>query len=73
LVSVGCNEEMKNRKQYDIDNYKTIVFDEIFLYEPRRLKRIAELMKQYPDKILYCNWVIVTKEAPVRILKLCII
>lgn len=47
---VGSDEEMKNRKQYDIDNYKTIVFDEIFLYEPRRLKRIAELMKQYPDK-----------------------
>lgn len=47
---VGSDEEMKNIKQYDINNYKTIVFDEIFLYEPRRLKRIAELMKQYPDK-----------------------
>jgi len=47
---VGSDEEMKNIKKYDIDDYKTIVFDEIFLYEPKRLKRISEIMNQYPDK-----------------------
>lgn len=47
---VGSDEEMKNIKKYDIDDYNTIVFDEIFLYEPKRLKRISEIMNQYPDK-----------------------
>jgi hypothetical protein len=47
---VGSDEEMKNLKKYNIDDYNTIVFDEIFLYEPRRLKRISELMNQYPEK-----------------------
>lgn len=47
---VGSDEEMKHIKQYDLSAYKTIVFDEIFLYEPLRLKRISTLMEQYPDK-----------------------
>lgn len=47
---VGSDAEMKFMKQFDLSNYKTIVFDEIFLYEPQRLKRISELMKNNPDK-----------------------
>ncbi len=47
---VGSDEEMKNIKKFNIDEYNTIVFDEIFLYEPKRLKRVSELMNQYPEK-----------------------
>jgi hypothetical protein len=47
---IGTDKEMSFIKEYDLSNYKTIVFDEIFLYEPQRLKRISELMKKYPDK-----------------------
>lgn len=47
---VGSDEEMKTIQRYNIEDYKTIVFDEIFLYEPKRLKRISELMEQYPEK-----------------------
>lgn len=48
---VGSDEEMKNLKKFNIDEYKTIVFDEIFLYEPKRLKRISEIINQYPQKV----------------------
>lgn len=47
---VGSDEEMKHIKEYDLSDYNTIVFDEVFLYEPLRLKRISSLMEQYPDK-----------------------
>jgi hypothetical protein len=43
---VGSDEEMKNVKSFDFADYKTIVFDEIFLYEPQRLKRISKLMQE---------------------------
>ncbi len=59
---VGSDEEMKNLKKFNIDEYNTIVFDEIFLYEPKRLKRIAEIMNRYPEKHFIAK-VIVTKEA----------
>ncbi len=47
---VGSDEEMKHIQEYDLSEYKTIVFDEIFLYEPTRLKRISQLMLSHPDK-----------------------
>lgn len=47
---VGSDEEMKHLKEYDLSEYKTIVFDEIFLYEPTRLKRIHQLMISHPEK-----------------------
>ncbi|MFO0415533.1 MAG: hypothetical protein ACK50E_07745 [Bacteroidota bacterium] len=46
----GSNEETKLLKPYDISEYKTIVFDEIFLYEPKQLKKIDELINLYPEK-----------------------
>ena len=42
--------EMKNKAGLNIDEYKTIVFDEIFLYTPSELKRISQIMNQYPEK-----------------------
>ncbi len=47
---VGSDEEMKHIQEYDLSEYKTIVFDEIFLYEPTRLKRISQLMNANSDK-----------------------
>lgn len=47
---VGTDQEFKHIKKYDLSEYNTIVFDEIFLYEPRRLKRVAELMQEHPEK-----------------------
>ena len=47
---VGSDEEMKHIQEYDLSQYKTIVFDEIFLYEPTRLKRISQLMLAHPEK-----------------------
>ena len=47
---VGSDTEMRHVKEHDLDAYKTIVFDEIFLYEPQRLKRISELIRKYPNK-----------------------
>lgn len=46
----GSDEETKLMKTFDISEYSTIVFDEIFLYEPQRLKRVADLMQAYPEK-----------------------
>jgi len=46
----GDDQEKVNTKGYNLEGIETIVFDEIFLYEPKRLKRIAELMKRYPNK-----------------------
>ena len=48
---ISTDIEMINVKRYDISKYNTIVFDEIFLYEPARLKRISELMESNKDKI----------------------
>ena len=48
---VGSDQEMMHIKEYDISEYKTIVFDEIFLYEPTRLKRVAELMAKHSEKL----------------------
>ena len=46
-----CDDiEIKQLKCFSIDDYKTIVFDEAFLYTPLRLKRIALLMNKYPEK-----------------------
>lgn len=47
---VGSDEEMKHIQGFDLSDYKTIVFDEIFLYEPTRLKRISELILSHQDK-----------------------
>ena len=46
----ASDKEMKNLKAFDISEFSTITFDEIFLYEPARLKRISELMNRYPEK-----------------------
>lgn len=47
---IGSDEEVKHIQQYDLSKYNTIVFDEIFLYEPTRLKRISQMMLSNPDK-----------------------
>ena len=52
LFGLYCDElEVKHLKPIDISKYNTIVFDEIFLYEPARLKRICELVKENKDKV----------------------
>ena len=48
---ISTDIEMINVKRYDISKYNTIVFDEIFLYEPARLKRISELMESNKNKV----------------------
>jgi len=51
LFGLFCFDvEMKNKAGLNIDEYKTIVFDEIFLYTPSELKRISQIMNQYPEK-----------------------
>jgi hypothetical protein len=45
----GSDTETSYMKKFDISKYKTIVFDEIYLYEPFRLKRIDELIKANPN------------------------
>jgi hypothetical protein len=45
----GADQEMKNMKKYDISGIKTVLFDEVFLYEPSRLKRIDKFIKSNPD------------------------
>ena len=45
------DQELKHMKEYNINEYKTVVFDEAFLYNPDRLKRLSQVILQYPDKI----------------------
>jgi len=40
----GDDKELANKKSYDLTGIKTVVFDEIFLYEPKRLMKISQLM-----------------------------
>ena len=47
----GCDQEVKTMKRYDISKHDVIAFDEIFLYDPRRLARINQLIEANPDKI----------------------
>lgn len=47
----GAETENTIMKKFDISKYKVIVFDEIYLYEPIRLKKIDLLIKSNPDKI----------------------
>jgi hypothetical protein len=42
-------------KQFDFDDYNTIIFDEALLYTPDRLKRIAKLIQQYPNKKFFAT------------------
>lgn len=51
LFGLFCfDKDMKTKGTLNIDEYKTIVFDEIFLYTPSELKRISQIMNQYPEK-----------------------
>lgn len=45
------DKEMKNIKSYDLSEHNTIIFDEALLYTPDRLKRLARLINDNPDKV----------------------
>lgn len=45
------DKEMKNIKSYDLSKHNTIIFDEALLYTPDRLKRLARLINENPDKV----------------------
>lgn len=50
-VIFNPNQDEKNdrKSQLDISQYKTVVFDEIFLYPPDRLKKIDILIRNNPN------------------------
>ena len=53
MFGLFCDDmEMKQIKFFDVNDYKTIVFDEAFLYTPLRLKRLSNLMNKY-QKFLF--------------------
>ena len=43
------------KKNYDISEYDTIVFEEIYLYTAVKLKRISEFMEKNKDKLCIAN------------------
>lgn len=45
----GGDKEIKEIKAYDVSDYKTIVFDECYLHEPSRLKRIFHFIQANPN------------------------
>ena len=45
--------ELKNSKTINIDDYECICFDEIAKHSPERLKRIAEFIKEHPNKYIF--------------------
>ena len=47
----GEDNDNKKMKQLDIENQTVIVFDEIYLYDPERLKKIDRMIRNNPDKI----------------------
>ena len=54
LLGIGFNDEINKKSiNYDVSSYDCIIFDEIFLYTPKNLKKIHEFMLQHEDiKIL---------------------
>ena len=51
LLGIGFNEEMnKKSSNFDVSSYDCIIFDEIFLYTPKSLKKIDAFMKLHKDK-----------------------
>jgi hypothetical protein len=48
-------KEYTKAYNYDINPYDCICFDEIFLYEPKRLKKIDIFMKQHSSKIYFAT------------------
>jgi peroxiredoxin len=52
LLGIGFNDEFnKKANNYDVSSsYDCIIFDEIFLYTPKSLKKIHVFMKLYKDK-----------------------
>lgn len=51
LLGIGCNNEINNRmKQLDVSEYDCVVFDEIFLYDIKNLKKIHDFMLNNKEK-----------------------
>jgi hypothetical protein len=44
------DEFNKKATNYDVSSYDCIIFDEIFLYTPKSLKKIHDFMKLHKDK-----------------------
>lgn len=52
---LGIDVEGKQRGGKKIENYNTICFDEILLYETSLLQRIYYFMQEYPQTKFYCT------------------
>ncbi|MBT3463881.1 AAA family ATPase, partial [archaeon] len=49
---LGLNiDDKQQKKEYDISNYKAVIFDEIYLFTLKQLMKIDNFMKKNSDKI----------------------
>ena len=52
LLGLGCNDsENAKISAYDVTDYDCIVFDEIFLYDPKLLAKIQNFMNDHKEKV----------------------
>lgn len=56
LFGLICGEKKSDYiKQKDISEYNTIIFDEIFIYTPYKMKKIQNMILQNPNKVFICT------------------
>ena len=56
LLAIGIDDDKCIKmKKYDISQYKTIVFDEVLLYNPKQLYLIKMFMDNNKDKRFHCT------------------
>ena len=55
LMALNITGNSSKRKQYDVSEFDTIVFEEILLYNPKLLSSIHRFMKMHKDKKIIAN------------------
>jgi hypothetical protein len=48
----GDDQAYKNMKKYNLEGINTVLFDECFLYKPKRLRMIDQFIKSNPDMVI---------------------